>query len=234
MIYSRTLEVNLGTAFVLPVELLTAFKSRKNKVFLIRYGTKLAICKLFRSVKLAYKEWFLLFRLRSLGISAPLPYTLSGNCSIREFIDGLPLVELLETRQPQMWIEPLVDWLYAFHYHVNLKLGDVNLRNFIFRENESTIYAIDFEDATFGNPLDDIGDLVVHILTHRPQFTAQKYRIAAQVLRGYMELAGISRDEAVEAVYQGFLRAAVRRRNPHLLNCFQFVQKIDSLLEFSI
>ncbi|GEM_PF-4027731 len=235
MIYSRALEAEPGQDFALPINYLTTFTSRKNLVFLIKYGTELAVCKFFYSIQAAHKEWYLLFRLRSLGIPAPRPITLFGQWSIREFVDGLSIMDMLDSgRSDLKWTLPLARWLYDFHRYANLKLGDVNLRNFIFKEDIGSIFAIDFEDVTTGNPLEDLGDLAVHILTHRPSFTELKFRAAASVLKSYIYLAEVDKDMIVDEVYNGFLRAAIRRKNPQLLDSFQFVKKIDSLLESSI
>ncbi len=228
-------EDDLTRRFALPIQYIVPFTSRKNSVFLVRYHGKLAVCKHFKSVESAQKEWTLLFRLKSIGIPAPNPITLFGNWSIREFVDGVPISDLIDMDSHNIrWITPLAIWLYSFHRYVNLKLGDVNLRNFIFQEENRAIYAIDFEDVSQGNPLEDIGDLVVHILTHRPEFTDNKFRMATTLIKSYSDIAKISRKSIINELYDAFLRAAVRRRNLSILNFFHFVKKIDSLLEPSI
>ncbi len=232
---STASEGELTRRFALPIQYIVPFTSRKNSVFLVRYHGKLAVCKQFNSIESAHKEWTLLFRLKSIGIPAPNPITLFGNWSIREFVDGTPISDLIDMDSHNTrWILPLAMWLYSFHRYANLKLGDVNLRNFIFQEESRTIYAIDFEDVSQGNPLEDIGDLVVHILTHRPEFTDNKFRMATMLIKSYSELARIDRENIVNELYDAFLRAAVRRRNLAILNFFHFVKKIDSLLESSI
>ncbi len=234
MISSAVLADNENLDFALPVEYILPFTSRKNRVFLIKYAGILAVCKQFASLASAYREWSLLFRLRSIGLHAPKPITLHGKWMIREFVDGVPVSDKMDAGVSSGWIKPLSQWLYDFHRYTNLRLGDVNLRNFIFQEESEAIYAIDFEDVRHGSPLEDVGDLVVHILTYRPAFTMQRFTTAARFLKTYIELSGTTKREIIEEIYNAFVRAAVRRRAPDLLNNYHFIKKIDSLLEASI
>jgi tRNA A-37 threonylcarbamoyl transferase component Bud32 len=235
MTCSAALADNPGPEFLLPLKYILRFTSRKNRVFLMKYFGMLTVCKQFASFPMAYREWNLLFRLRSIGINAPRPIALHGRCLIREFVDGVPIAERMDDPVSQMeWVVPLSRWLYDFHRYANLKLGDVNLRNFIFQEDTEAIYAIDLEDAKYGNPIEDVGDLVVHILTYRPAFTMKRFTTAAYFLKTYMELSGVDKEKLMEEIRNAFLRASVRRKSPGLLNNYHFIKKIDSLLDASI
>lgn len=102
---------------------------------------------------------------------------------LMEYINGSTLLDILIRNEKSGSSDDqpfyaVIDFIYDY-CQLTLKLTgqnhilkDINLRNFIYRENE--LYRIDFEDCAPGYIEEDIGKLFAFILTYDPVFTGWK------------------------------------------------------------
>lgn len=114
---------------------------------------------------------------RLLGVEAP-----SGEFRgklIYEFIDGDIVLELLsDGHVVKEALLRTVDWMKRFYMATPCEpgggqwlLGDIHLRNFIYRREGREVYGIDFEDAEIGIIERDVGKLFLYIATYEPEYS---------------------------------------------------------------
>lgn len=210
--------------------------SKKNEVFLIRGeaadgNTLSVVCKLSRK-KDPEREFRMLGFLRSCRVRVPQPLLCLGNLLVVEYIEGMSLADLFSAdRGPEnvRVAEELSRWLAGLHRITrrqlvgetdfpvgcgdagdSLLMGDVNLKNFLYAPEG--IYGLDFEDYTFGNPLQELGRVAAFILANDPGFQSWKYGLVAALARSYEYGAGFAwRQEFAGFVAQGLKELAGRR-----------------------
>lgn len=201
-------------------QILARFPSRRNQVFTVRsnYKQEQAVLKKFNSSDNLKKELLMMFLLRESGIPVPQVLSFSADSILTEHIEAPTLYEYLDRAEFQGEIidsDFLKAWmrqmriLYSTAYikASGIALHDVNLRNFLIRENN--VIFLDFEEAGPGSIIDDLAGIIAFILTYDPVFTGWKQELACR-------LAEIIRNEF--AVSSDSLRSTVNKRLK-LLNC---------------
>lgn len=104
-------------------------------------------------------------------------------------LPGKNLVEILETQEStgtidwQVW-DKLVKWIANFYCFTGFIMKDVNLRNFLYDDNTKTLYGLDFEECSEGDPAFMVSMLAAFIQTYEPKNTPLKQEIAKFVLTG--------------------------------------------------
>lgn len=228
------------------VHVVTALSAKKSRAFLLslpgdgyeREHTMVA--KIYKDEGRALREAEVLMRLAQAGVPVPAAVGATPTVLLRRYVDGPVLQDLHWT--PAL-AEELARWLRSCHIALSAAptgdglycstglVGDMNLGNFIIDISDAsvskpswsncgtlgTVCGIDFGDTRIGDPLEDVGEGFMRILSHRPGYTLDKQECAVAFVREYSRLAG-----AEEYVWTGvkrhvvdaFRRVAVWRRDP--------------------
>lgn len=111
-------------------------------------------------------------------------------------LPGKTLLEVLETQEAfghvkeQVWQE-LVAWMVEFSWVTGLVMTDLNLRNFLWEEENETVYGLDFEECAEGELITSAACLAAYIRTYAPEQTPVKQKIAKIVLEEFSWHLGI-------------------------------------------
>ncbi|WP_026393886.1 RIO1 family regulatory kinase/ATPase [Acetobacterium malicum] len=173
-------------------QVLRQFKSKKNRVQLIEISAGQQVIRLiektFTEAVALKKELSMLNLLHEMAFSVPECLGQFDRVLLYEYLGGMTLCEKLEIAEvcePDLFSGPVnrdneitelfkktIDWLDQLHQKTGLTFYDINLRNFIVRDN--LVYAIDYEDFSKLKPVVDYGRLLAFILTYKPVFTEWK------------------------------------------------------------
>lgn len=173
-------------------QVLRQFKSKKNRVQLIEISAGQQVIRLiektFTEAVALKKELSMLNLLHEMAFSVPECLGQFDRVLLYEYLGGMTLCEKLEIAEvcePDLFSGPVnrdseitallkktIDWLNRLHQKTGLTFYDINLRNFIVRDNQ--VYAIDYEDFSKLKPAVDYGRLLAFILTYKPVFTEWK------------------------------------------------------------
>ena len=173
------------------------------------------------------KEYSILERCHASGVLAPTPIALEGNAIVMSHVDGSVLSTVLDSR----WLhtdpanpapetdtaciaESLARWLHAFHsaFGFRLRRGDVNMRNFML--SGEGLYGLDFEEASEGDVIEDLGQACATVLSMDPMFTEEKTAFVGKMVRQYFEISGLDRyDDLRDAVVRALRYYASFRKN---------------------
>jgi len=157
------------------------FFSRKNKTSLILVDKRQFVRKEFIMGD-AKLEWRMLHYCMKNGIRAPLPIAFEDNVIIMEYLEAEPLAD--RDSLPKGTCKELARWLFSFHSAFpGMKRGDSMLRNFL--ELDGMIYGIDFEEAGWGEQLEDVSTLCASILTEDPIYEREKRRAVRTIIDAY-------------------------------------------------
>lgn len=163
------------------------FKSKKNRVYLVRCLVAPNLIREFVLKEQPFrlkKEVDFLAKLTGKGINVPRVIYTGQSHFLMEYIPGSTLLEYvcqLEKDQVSLAetkpvFRGLAHWLKKFYKTEESSstiLGDLNFRNFILSKGD-VIYGIDFEDCREGVIEEDIGRLCAFGLTYCPEFTDWK------------------------------------------------------------
>lgn len=129
------------------------------------------------------------------------------NTLLLSYIHGRTALEILEEQECifqqkkenvdwQIW-DSLLAYLFLFYSEMNWQahesmcLVDLNLRHFIYEEEEQIFYGVDFEHCHEGERERDIANLIANILMHRPEHTEYKERLVNYLLEKVPEYMDI-------------------------------------------
>jgi len=180
-------------------QVLRQFKSKKNQVQLIEILDNEQVIRLiektFAETEALKKELIMLNQLHEMEFSIPECLGRFDQVLLYEYLGGMTLCEKLEIAEicePDLFSVPVnrnseitelfkktIDWLNQLHQKTGLAFYDINLRNFIVRDN--LIYAIDYEDFSKLKPAVDYGRLLAFILTYKPVFTEWKKALVGEL-----------------------------------------------------
>lgn len=116
------------------------------------------------------------------------------------YVNGRPAVDLIEEMefsQAEEMIRKIAFWLADFYAILRDKLGDqyimgdIHLRNFLYKEASQQVYGFDFEECRPGRMETDAARLYVFMLHYDPAFTERKKALAAclwETLSGLLQL----------------------------------------------
>lgn len=185
-------------------QVIRQFKSKKNRVQLIEISDDQQVIQLiektFTETEALKKELAMLNQLREMEFRVPECLGRCDRVLLYEYLGGMTLCEKLEmseVKEPGLFADPVnrdneitelfkktIDWLNRLHQKTGLAFYDINLRNFIVRDN--LVYAIDYEDFSKLKPAVDYGRLLAFILTYEPVFTQWK-KALIQELEDYLD-----------------------------------------------
>lgn len=229
-----------GVRGVLGLKICSELPSRKSRAYLVELchaaedgpgapargsNHSQAVVKIYPDPGRAAREADVLARLAAAGVRVPRPFSPGTAALVRGYISGPTLSALLSASpraDDHLLASALARWLFGCHAALRRDdgathlVGDMNLRNFIC-PNPSEVWGIDFGDTRPGDPLADLGEACMFILTHEPSFTSERWSFARRLVHDYGNLAGrdLSRD-VVPHVVAALTLAAARRGRPAL------------------
>lgn len=164
--------------------------SKKNHVFREMGEHRDAVFKIFTDPSRFQTEKKMGDLLENSGLLIPERLSVNEETLqiVYHFIDGLPVVDLIETielSQAEDMIKRICRWLVDFYSITRGKtgsqyiLGDIHLRNFIYEESSHKVYGLDFEECRPGRIETDAARLCVFILYYDPAFTQRKKTLTA-------------------------------------------------------
>lgn len=154
------------------------FFSIKNQVYLVLdTDNKKKILKVFRTRESLLAEKENLYRFSPLS---PPIFEESEAALLMEYIAGRNVLDLyLELEKVEADVEKLAKQLNQslqclYDLAPGYRLGDINLRNFIFDVKRDMIRFVDYEESCLGEQEEDAGRLLAFLLTYRPVDTEWK------------------------------------------------------------
>jgi RIO-like serine/threonine protein kinase len=210
-------------------QVLRQFKSKKNRVQLIEISADQQVIRLiektFTEAAALKKELAMLNLLHEMAFSVPECLGQFDRVLLYEYLGGMTLCEKLEIAEvsesdlfsgPVNWnseitalFKKTIDWLNRLHQKTGLTFYDINLRNFIVKDN--LIYAIDYEDFSKLKPAVDYGRLLAFILTYKPVFTEWKKALTRE-LEDYLDTEiKVDMDEVKQEKERELARISERR-----------------------
>ena len=196
--------------------LVKKFPSRKNNVVLVDLRAKIVVVKLFSEpfAENAKREYDILKMAYHKGLNVPEPYCLGENAIFMEYLDGENLCDLINDVPKEEYAIEIARWFSQFHHAFQsegkaLLKSDSILRNFIYRDK---LWAVDFEEAYFGDPARDIGEVCASILDTSPMFTSTKFALCYRLIDSYEEFSGLKIKDRINRLISASLRESARRR----------------------
>ena len=190
--------------------------SRRNRVCLMSGCDGAVVEKIFASAEDAAREAAVYRALEGSGVRTAALLHQQGERLRLSFVEGEDYLTLLERQEregmsPEPWVA-LLEWIEAFHRATGLVQRDMNLRNFLWREDDAV--GLDFEDCGPGQAIAMPAQLAAFVLLYDPPHTRTKRRIAACIQDGALQRWGFSeRDYATQlALEQEALRQRRRKR----------------------
>lgn len=143
--------------------------------------------------------------------SLPIPTMITANDGVllMAFIDGSPLVDVLNKEFAPSLIERLAEWYYNFHHKTGHIKGDPRLRNFILSKEQ--IYGFDFEEYRRDHWMVDIGGISASILDTRPVFDTRKVKLSWHLLETYLALSNRERDRTLDTHFSEVIADALEQ-----------------------
>jgi RIO-like serine/threonine protein kinase len=205
------------------------FKSKKNRVQLIEISADQQVIRLiektFTEAAALKKELSMLSLLHEMEFSVPECLGQFDRVLLYEYLGGMTLcekLEIAEVSESDLFSGPVnrnseitallkktIDWLNRLHQKTGLTFYDINLRNFIVRDN--LVYAIDYEDFSKLKPAVDYGRLLAFILTYKPVFTEWKKALTRE-LEDYLDTEiKVDMDEVKQEKERELARISERR-----------------------
>lgn len=208
------------------------YTSKKNRVYRIRPALTCfsgdIVLKSFSAREALARETEVL-RILAGKIRVPKILAQLDNCLLLEYLPGTNLAEWLETEENSNCQElagsvknrmtELAIWLKGFYQVMAattgrpMRLGDVNLRNFIVHD---ALAAVDFEDVQPGNPEEDLGKIAAFVLKYRPENTPWKQQLARFWLAISAELFDVGMEALTREMVRELDLMKIRRNSAEL------------------
>lgn len=172
------------------MEILREYKSRRNKASLVRTESGQFVVKTFREEASFQRELQIYRLLQDKDIPCARVIRAEEKTLVLTQLSGQDLVECLQQQECsdlpvwEVW-EKLAAWLIAFFRHTGYVMTDVNLRNFLYDGQTKTLYGLDFEECSRGEPESCAATLAAHIRLYAPENTLFKQKIAQFVLEQF-------------------------------------------------
>ena len=188
--------------------------SRVNRVWIVETDVHPVVVKRFLSGKCG-NEFESLVLARSVGVSVPYPLASHGDYLVMEYLSGEGCDVLINKMFSAQAADDLGRWLAMFHGKLTADFGqrirrDAVLSNFIV--SDGTVYGIDLEDSSIGDPMDDVGQLGASILGNEPFFTPIKFDLCKRMLRAYGQETGLDVSESSRKYIAKHLLLDVRQK----------------------
>jgi hypothetical protein len=188
--------------------------SYRNRVWLVETDVRPVVVKRSLSGRSAV-EFETMLLAKKAGLAVPYPLYMDRDYLVSEYVSGESCDILVNAMFSTPAAEGLGKWLGAFHESMDrlgspLTMSDAVLDNFIMHEGE--VFGVDLEDATPGDPMDDLGQMGASILGNEPFFTPIKFDLCFSMLDAYEERTGMESRVSVRPFVAKHLRLSVRAR----------------------
>jgi len=231
------------------VRVITDLSTKKSRAFLLCLPEDgparecVMVAKIYRDEGRALREAEVLAALASAGVAVPAACGATPTVLLRRYVYGPVLRDVHWTLE---LARKLGAWLYSCHEALRLApqgvggygrtrlVGDMNLSNFVIDVAQADgdeavawrdcgtrgiVCGIDFGDTRVGDPLEDVGEGFMRILSHRPGYTMERQACAAAFVWEYGRLSGAGDmvwSEVERHVLAAFRRVAAWRRDPFM------------------
>jgi tRNA A-37 threonylcarbamoyl transferase component Bud32 len=197
------------------VLMMRRLSSKKNRVHHIHTVCGDLVIKQFFTGK-ALKEYHVLEQAERFQLKAPKPYAICRDFIVMEYVKGVNMCDVLNELLETKHVVQLAEWFAAFHNAFEqegktLIKSDAILKNFLNTENG--VIGLDYEFAHVGNPVEDVGEMICHILNTNPMFIPRKYVLCHIFVDAYRNLAKLPLSNLHETVAQALGVAATFRPN---------------------
>jgi Ser/Thr protein kinase RdoA (MazF antagonist) len=192
-------------------------ESKQNAVFLVECNGEKRIEKHFSRPERLKTEMDVMNTLRQHGIPVPNLLGCDRNTVYYEYIEGISVLDVLDTTDAYKYFYRLINWLCAFYtamhktYGCGWILGDIHLRNFLIRAGDGEIIGVDFEECRPGAPETDIVRLCAFMVMYSPAFTSHKIRLAAWMFHTMCDMMELDMHLCRESLDHAFLQISTRR-----------------------
>jgi tRNA A-37 threonylcarbamoyl transferase component Bud32 len=202
------------------------FKSKKHTVALITIDNIPRVIKWFQP---GYKhnmnnEYQFLSRYSSdLNIPSVFNKDDTNQVLILQYISGENLCDLINSslvsrEEKTRLIIMLANWYADLHQTIKKEdtpqiHGDAHLRNFHFSDR---IWGFDFEEASIGEPVQDIARLSASILMTNPTFTKEKLQLTQTFITSYQEASQNILENIEENISIALEEIKERRNNTYI------------------
>jgi len=209
------------------LEPLKQFASRKNHVYRVCGPEGFLVAKVFTPKKagICAQEFVFLNQARQGGVLVPQPLNiLEERILLLEELEGESLGDFLNRTLSLKIAAAAGYWLAALHRlsgppGQSLLKGDCTLRNFLVLEQQS-VAGLDFEEAHFGRPVEDLGEICASVLATDPMFTPAKGNLCRRLVEAYAEKAERASLAGLEQEVAASLKRFAAYR-PHQANLLQ-------------
>lgn len=169
--------------------ILHQYRSRRNCAQLIKMNGTVFVEKQFPEIENFRRELQIYRKLQGRSLPHAQVISAADRTLLLTHLPGKNLVEILDTQEStgtidwHVW-DKLVKWIADFYCLTGFVMTDVNLRNFLYDDAAKTLYGLDFEECTEGDPALMVSRLAAFIRTYAPENTPLKQEIAEFVLTG--------------------------------------------------
>lgn len=183
------------------------FYSRKNTVTL-ENGK---VVKRFANVDSFRCELDMVELLKNRGVPVPNVLDAYENTIEYSFINGRTYQSLVDCFEKKH-ATALLKWLDLYYAAAGTLRGDVNLRNFIYCEENDTCYGVDFEEVCYaGERESDFGRIIAFAVSYDPPFSKEKENCAKLLLDCFKDSGA---DETkMQKAYIGEMEGIIKRRH---------------------
>lgn len=177
----------------------TLIPSKRNRVWVVETDVRPVVLKRSLSGR-GEHEFDILSEARRTGLDVPFPLYRSGDYLVLEYIAGERCDSLINHMFSTEAAEKLAAWLAEFHARLSrngrsLIMTDAELANFVMADG--TVFGVDLEDVSVGDPLEDLGCLISSMLGSEPLFTPIKFDLCMRLLETYESESGMEVMESV-------------------------------------
>lgn len=197
----------------------TRFESRRHRVVREDRDGIPVVRKTYADAEAARREREAYDVLTAHGIRVPAPLAWGPRDLVLPLVPGVTAADLLASQDARPPDAPrdiapwraLAAWVADLHARTGLTLGDPNLRNFLYDDRTGDWTGVDFEDCAAGDPVDDVAELLAHVMLLDPPRTPWKEAVATAMRERYAERSGWSADEVRERQSDREAALAARR-----------------------
>ncbi len=188
--------------------------SNRNRVWFVETDVRPVVVKRSFSGR-SPVEFETMLLAKKAGVDVPYPLYMDKHYLVTEFVAGESCDLLINHMFSHDAAGGLGRWFASFHERLEsfgrpLVMADATLQNFIMQDDR--IYGFDLEDASPGEPLDDLGQMAASILGNEPFFTPIKFDLCFTMLEGYEDESGLESLESVRPYVAKHLRNSVRSK----------------------
>lgn len=192
----------------------TLFKSKRNRVMLVEEAENKYVIKQFTG-RADYDREVEMYRILNGTIHTPRIWnTDTKDISIcMTYLPGMTALQILEEQEKgpvsgidfRIW-QQLLEFLQSFYEQMDQSgyqsfcLGDLNLRNYIYNQEEQCFYGVDFELCQTGFREKDIANLCAYILLYDPKESEHKKVIAEFIIQFVCKEWGMDRKCLIKEV----------------------------------